>query len=131
MSYQLAAGHNNAAGLVVLQNILVSGKILGSRLSSIGSFVTGREIEYLDGTIQDDGFDAWEWTFNGLTIAEYAYFKTTFLAGARSGKVTAQTRLNEGAFVVRNATLTLPRSPRLVGEKYGDVVLSFTRGAAL
>lgn len=128
--YQLAEGYNNAAGYVEIEGVEVAGEDI-HHVSSVGTFGTARETTVIDGTVFDDGFDTWEWVIAGVSIDQYAYFSTTFLDGQRSGPVTVRTKMNDGTWVDRNATMTLPRRPSLQGFKYGGFVLSFTMGEAL
>lgn len=126
MPYALAEGYN-ALSLTNWDDITVDGASL-SHVTSLGTFATGREIETLDGVMHDDGFEEWQWLVVAMTPAELDYLSVTFLDGARSGPVTAETRKNNGVFVERNAIMTLPRLPILRGEKYSDVIIQFRRG---
>ncbi len=127
MAYKLAPGWNNVAGLIDLR-VIVSGLPLKSHATGLGTFRAGREIEGLDGITRDDGDDAWEWAFAVLLTSDIATIEDDILDGARSGPCTAETTNRYGAFVQRNAVLTLPQTFTQRGGKYADVIFKFIKG---
>jgi hypothetical protein len=128
MPYSLAPGFDNEAGFVEMIDILVDARRL-AHITSLGTYQTAREIDTLDGDVHDDGFITFTWTFEWLRPEEVAYMKTTFLSGERNGKVTVETRNEEGDFVQLNARLRLPKTYTLRGDNtYGPVVFTFNDG---
>lgn len=125
MPYGLIAGHDNTP---ILLTEIVSGEPLESHATSLGTFRAARELVALDGITYDDGTDTWEWTFAALLPSDIEAIETDVLNGARSGPVTVETRNRYGAFVVRNAILTLPATLSLRGVKFETVVFAFTQG---
>jgi hypothetical protein len=126
--YSIAAGWNATGSLVLITNIVVSTKYF-SPVQGLGMYDEGEARFKLGGLIDDVGYAQFEWFSTMLPTIHYAYLYTTLLSGARSGKVTARTRLNDGSWVNRNAYLTLKKRPgeSRVLETYTDLVWSFTR----
>jgi hypothetical protein len=130
MPYALAPGYNNAVGLISLTEI-VNGGPPDSHATGLGTFRAANEFVNFDGVAEDDGYDTWEWRFVSLTTTDIEEIEDTILNGARSGPVTVETRGRHGAWVQRNAILTLPQLLPLQGIKFGGVVLTFTLGEPL
>ena len=57
----------------------------------------------------DSGFSAITWQFDILTFAQYWWLYNTILSGARSGPVTAYTRVGNNPFTRMNTVMILPR----------------------
>lgn len=129
MAYSLGAGYN-AAVLTVIATITVTGQRL-AYITSLGTFQASREFIGLDQITQDDGDDTFTWTFEYMRPEETSYIKTTFLAGARSGRVTVETLNNNRVWVQENAILTLPPIYPLRGKYYGPVIFTFRGGVLL
>lgn len=131
MPYKLAPGWNNAAGFILLTEI-IDGEPMDSHASSLGTFRAAREIPGLDGITRDDGEDVWEWKFASLTTTDIQTIEEDILDGERSNQVTVETRNRYGAWVTRNAVLTIPailnRSD--ASPKFSAVIFSFTGGHA-
>jgi hypothetical protein len=128
--YQLAEGHDNAAGFVPMSTIFIEAQRL-AHITSLGSHQPARFIEGLDGISRPDGGDVFTWTFEWMSAAEVAYIKTTFLNGEYSGYVTVETLNSDGDWIEQNAILTLPFSYTLRGVYYGNVVFSFKDGVTI
>jgi hypothetical protein len=128
MPYSLAEGFD-ALSLTEIATILVDGEHF-AYITSLGTYQSERENVMLDGSVFDDGDDTFTWEFEFMRPSEVEHIQTTFLNGARSGQVTAETRDNYGDWVEVNAILTLPKSYTLRGEYYGNVIFTFTSAEA-
>jgi hypothetical protein len=129
--YALAATYNNAGAMDYIYEILVSGRPLFSSVSGLGKFIPGLEFIPLGGVVLDNGFKSWKWRSPAMSPAELDYLMLTYLAGERSGQVTARTKNNRGVWANYNAVLTFPNEFTLDGRYYVDVIWAFTRGVAL
>lgn len=128
-AYGLVAGWNNTP---VAISVIIDGEPTFTHASSLGTFRAAREFVGLDEITYDDGTDSWEWTFSAIPPSEIAIIEDDVLDGARSGPVTVETRNRYGAWVERNAILTLPAqlSRPDSWESFGPVVFTFTGGRA-
>lgn len=131
MPYQLAPGWNNAAGFVPLTEI-IDGESMDSHASSLGTFRAARELAGLDGITRDDGEDVWEWKFASLKQSDIETIETDILNGERSNNVTVETKNRYGAWVQRNAVLTIPATLNRsdASAKFSEIVFTFTGGHA-
>lgn len=132
--YGLAAGHNNAAGLVNLKTLVVSGipfpPVQANEFASPGQLV-----ERADGSVTFDGRPAVEWLLMAVDPVIYAYIRTTWCAGGYSGLVTVRTTLDGTIYANYNARLRVPVPTDLrMGDGAGwfdEVSLSFIRMEAI
>ena len=126
-AYGLIAGWDNTP---VALSVIIDGEPTFTHASSLGTFRAAREFVGLDEIVYDDGTDSWEWTFSALPPSDIETIETDVLGGARSGLVTVETRNRYGAWVERNAILTLPAqfSRPDSWESFGPVVFTFTGG---
>ena len=104
---QIAAGHNNAAGLVALESILVGNHYFYTPIFS-GQYAPGLFKQRADDLLYISGFPFTVWMFRVLWRDQFNYLQTTYCAGGYSGLVTIRTRLDdEAAFYNCNTTLKL------------------------
>ncbi len=109
--YQLAVGHNNAAGLVSIEGVLPTTDTRPFVAPTIrAGFTQGQMIVRADGTCTFVGFPTLIWTFSWLTFAQREYLRNTYCAGGWTGQVTVRTRLTAGgSYSNYNATMVLPQ----------------------
>jgi len=109
MTYQIASGHNNAAGLVDITSITPSGSSAFTAPQAYGSYRPGVQRVRADGAVYETGFAEAVWAFGVLFGAQYDYLYTTFAADATNGNaVTIATRNRNGDFANFNARIILP-----------------------
>lgn len=137
MTYKIASGHDNAAGLVDVTSITPSGSETFFPHVAYGNYSPGALRIRADGAVYETGFASTVWTFSVLLGAQYTYLYDTYQADATNGnKVTIATRNRSGAFANYNARIILPQraeleyrpDPRFV---FQDVEVRFARLEAL
>lgn len=137
MSYKIAVGHDNAAGLVDITSITPSGSTAFFEPQAYGAYRPGIRRVRADGTPYETGFAEAIWTFAVLWGAQYTYLYATYATDATHGnKVTIATRGRDGAFANFNARLLLPQRADLTyrpdsRHPFRDVEVRFIRLAAL
>lgn len=113
-SYQIASGHNNAAGLTALDPQPASDGILD-----------GVRIEALSGAVYADGAPYTIWRYPGLlSETQYGSLLTqTGLATARYAEVTVKTNASadRATWTNYNAIIVKPFNPRYRKGFYRDV----------
>lgn len=134
--YQIAAGHNNAAGLVNIGAITPSSGIPFPEPVARPNYTPGNHKIRLDGLDYVTGYAAHTWLMPFLDWRHYAYLQTTYCAGGYSGLVTIRTRYMSVAYANYNATLRIPTPDEIldknVGWGYNNLIpLTFTRLVAL
>jgi hypothetical protein len=109
--YRIAAGHNNTAGLVNVEDIAPPGDRAFYPPSAYSSYNVGAIRLRLDGTAYTAGMPSVEWLFDVMTRAQWRYLQDTYTVGgnSHSGKVTVRTRDMDGAYTNYNAVMILPR----------------------
>jgi hypothetical protein len=132
-SYSIAAGHNNAAGLVVVGLIVPSSHIAFFEPVARPSWNPGITRIRLDAMNYQAGYDSQEWLFQFMTFAHYAYFRTTYCGGGYSGKVTIRTRYQTASYFNANAIASLPLPSQLqsTGQGYQNVPVVMRKIIAL
>jgi hypothetical protein len=100
--YKLAAGHNNAAGLVAITSI-TDGTHAFVEPFGIGNFTRGIPRSRCNGTRGFAGAQASAWVFSFITLAQWNTLKTTY-----EGLVTVRLALGTTTFANYNASLILP-----------------------
>lgn len=128
--YALAAGHDNAGGLVFIQN-LVSFEGEGFAEPRIyGSYDPGTIKIRGDGMLHFSGFGMTAWQHDFITWEKDFYLRATFANGGYSGPVTLKTRADDPyVFPVFNAVVHFPKLSEL-RSKFGifeDYVVKYTR----
>lgn len=131
--YQIAAGHNNAAGLTNIESLVPSGNIAFPPPAARGNRNPGITRIRANGVATQSGYPAQVWRMVWLTYEQYAYLKTTYASGGYSAAVTVRTRFGSGDYANYNAVLNIPYESDLndVGWGYRDVSLTLTRMVAL
>lgn len=134
--YQLAVGHNNAAGLTNVETTIPSYQTHQTFFPrGRGMFDDGILRVRSDGLLYTAGFASFVWEVDVLEYAQWAYLQTTYTTGGNtySGQVTARTRLIGGTYANYNATMILPKPPdedkKFVAMR--NVEIRFTRAVAL
>lgn len=131
---KIAAGNNNAAGLVAIESITPSSDRPFYAPQSYGSYSPGEARVRADGTVTFSGFAAVEWRFSVLTLRQFAYLQDTYCAGGWSGLVTIRTRTDDPAtYANYNAVMVLPTFDDVNRQfkAFRDVTVRFNRLVAL
>lgn len=133
LDYQLAAGHNNAAGLVNVENMTSGGYTLHAP-TGLGTYSPGEEVVRGDGSITYDGQASVIWEFDLLEPTLLEYLSTTFCAGGYTGLVTVRTRTRSTGYANYNARMIVP-TPREIGKVealgFPKVEIAFVRMVAI
>lgn len=118
MSYEIAAGWDNEAGLVEI-----------AKQPRLVTMTPGRRQTAGDGLIYEDGFMTAALEYGFLTPAEYDALLTAFgLSSAASAKVTIALPQNEDrTFAHYNAIIIRPEAPRFERGLWLDVSFPLTR----
>lgn len=105
-SHQIAAGHNNAAGLTNIETLTDS---LGRRFKPVQDFMQfslGIPLIRGDGITVPTGQISFKWTSNLLYLEQWYYLYNTLLSNSLSGLVTVRTRqFQPSTYANYNATL--------------------------
>ena len=134
--YKIAAGNNNAAGLVNIGTITPSSGILFPEPVARPNYTPGVHKIRLDGLDYQAGYASHVWMMPFLDWRHYDHLRTTYCAGGYSGKVTIRTRYMLVSYANYNAILHLPPPDQIldknVGWGYNNYIpLTFTRLVAL
>ena len=104
---RIATGHNNTAGLMNLEAIVVDGEYFVA-VDDLGKWREGAPVLYGDGIGGVAGLPSTTWVSGHITLAHYHYLYTTLLGGSLSGRVTIRTRRYDPAsYANYNAVLTI------------------------
>lgn len=110
MTYSIASGHNNAAGLVAITSITPAGSTAFFAPQAYGTYRPGLRRVRADGAVYETGFAEATWTFRVMFGVQYDYLYTTYATDATNGnRVTIRTRNRNGTFANFNARLILPQ----------------------
>lgn len=102
-AYQIAAGHDNTAGL---QQIKL---LIGATPAGFGEHDDGLERIKPTGIVVFGGYEYFEWPFAGVELRVPMLLSNLFCAGTRTGYVTVQSYIDNPDIPYRyNATLKLP-----------------------
>lgn len=125
--YSLAIGWNNAAGYVVVKDVIVSTKQF-AHVQGMGKYSQGEKRNYIDGSIDFVGEKMFKWLITRLHVVQYTYLLGTINAGRQANKVTARTRFNDTTYYNTNAWMEIPETINLTRSfnYYLDVELTFT-----
>ena len=131
--YQIAAGNNNAAGLVNVETLADSGGNLLKPPRALGTYQAGEVVPTLSGSIAIVGsaFVVWNWT---VLSTQLAYLNTTYCAGIYTGLVTIRTVTTQyDTYANFNARMVIPQIAELQRTSYGfvDVPVRFVELEAL
>lgn len=132
--YQLAAGNNNAGGLVTIEGVVPSGGRPFPPLRMYGTYSEGVRKVRSTGTLFTSGFNTVAWSWSALTKGQFRYLQETYCSDGYSGLVTVRTQTDDpGVYANYNAIMTLPEhtSSRRRGPFFVDVVVVFSRLEAI
>ena len=131
--YKIAAGWNNAGGLVNIGTIIPPGNIRFFEPVARGNWNPGLRRVGLDGHVSTAGFRSQIWLIQSMTYAQYDYLLSTFCAGGFSGNVTVRTRFRTTGYANYNAILEVPAADELddTGRNYFSVRLLLKRLVAI
>lgn len=120
--YQIAAGHNNVAGFVYVENII--------RYPPDADLVPLPPVERvtLDQRYTNNGVVSIQWRWAGMSQTDLETLVDDYLAGdwyASDALVTIRTRKRGVTFGNYNATLKQPSFTQVTNTKVRDVVLQF------
>lgn len=112
--YKIAAGWNNAAGLVNVESLIVDTDTFAPPVAYM-AYNPGTVRVRADGQVYYSGFPSVVWRFTGLKRAMYYYLMTNYTTGGNtlSGKVTISTRNITGTHANYNAVMVLPAPPEV------------------
>lgn len=131
-NYQIATGHNNAAGLTLVTAITGSGLTAFVDVQGVGQATLGEKVVTVGGRTKRNGFSSTNWISGYLTVAQLAYLRTTYgEQSASGGLVTIKTTLDNVTFSNYNAVLDLPDPATLEYGIYNDATLGYNGGAFL
>jgi hypothetical protein len=132
-NYQIAAGWNNAAGLVNIGLIVPSSHIAFVEPIAKPNWNPGIQRIRLDGLSYSAGYSSQTWTLGFVTLQQYDYLLSTYTGGGQSGKVTIKTRYRNHAYANYNAIMSIPIPDELqaTGQLYQSVPVTFRKLVAL
>ena len=107
--YQIAAGNDNAAGLVSVETLIAPTSAYYIVAPTVrGGYTPGQNYVRGNGLLGTNGFARVNWHFSLMHYVNDVYFRLTYCAAGFSGLVTVKTRLfPSGAFANYNAVLTI------------------------
>lgn len=132
--YQIAAGNNNAAGLVNFETITPSGEPHFLAPQNFGHFDPGSFRIRGDGTVYIAGFGSTSWIIEAITKGQFRYLQTTYCGNSYSGLVTIRTRTDiVSTYSNFNAVMRLPKleEMRKVTSGFADCRIRFDRLVAI
>jgi hypothetical protein len=133
-SNAIAAGHNNAAGLVNIETIADSAGRRIKAVMDMKSWRFGVRKVGGNGVVKSQGIASFQWVSDVLWLEQYYYIYTTILSSAISAPVTVTTRkLVIGTYNNYNAILTIPDPADIPSENdhYLKFIWQFTEVTAL
>lgn len=134
--YQIAAGHNNAAGLVSVESHIAPTSAHYIVAPTVrGGYSPGQNYVRGNGLLGTNGFARVNWHHSLMHYENDVYWRLTYCSGGFSGLVTVRTRLfPTGAFAVYNAVLTIPHPVERDEDGFGrvdDYISALTRMVAI
>jgi hypothetical protein len=137
-NYQIAAGNNNAAGLVTLEGTQADAedypRTFGT-VRSYGFYDPGLQRVKPSGEKQFSGYPTTSWQLAVVTKAQEKYLRDTYCSGGYSGLVTVRTTTdnNDDSFANYNAVIWLPKLSEQdwVGRYSRNYVIQFRKMVAL
>lgn len=111
---EIAAGHDNIAGLTNIEGILVDSQYF-EPVNDLGKWSGGvGTLRGSDGVTVAQGFESTSWAVGRITVPQWYYLFSNILGGKRSGPVTIKTqRYNPGFYVYCNTILNIGDPPAL------------------
>lgn len=106
--YALAAGNNNAAGLVKVGLIIPSSHIAFDEPIALPNFNPGIRKIRMDQHVYITGYKYQVWIFGFITYIQMDYLISTYGGGGYSGDVTIKTRYRSGSYFNANAVIDIP-----------------------
>jgi hypothetical protein len=101
--YKLAAGNDNAGGLVLVTSITDANGVNYVMPQGLPYRFRGVRAIALNGVMNFIGFNSAEWLFSVMTLAQYAKMLSTY-----EGLVTIRHGQTSASFANYNAVLTMP-----------------------
>jgi hypothetical protein len=131
--YKIAAGYDNAGGLVNIGTIIPASNILFPEPIARPNYTPGQRNVRGDGRLYMNGSASQIWLMTRITFAQWDYAKETWCEGGYSGFVTIRTRYVVKTYSNYNAVLTLLSESELDGDGIGykNVPFTFTRLRAI
>lgn len=132
--FQIAAGYNNAVGLVNIESITPSTDWRAFTVpDGFASYSPGERKTRPDGIDYTRGYPTVTWNFAGITRKQYIYLRDTYCNDGLSGKVTIRTLKEDNTYANFNAVMHVPQLPELTRRlgSYEDCDIRFTRLVAL
>jgi len=126
--HQIAAGHDNAAGLVNIEDITDGSGYAFLFVRSVGQYVPGELVPTLNVSIAVLGVTKITWTWAALRTSQYEYLKDTYGGGGYTGLVTIRTTTTvKGTYANYNARMLLKPEAELqwFPPYYRDVAVDF------
>lgn len=131
--YKIAAGNNNAVGLVNIGSIVPSSHIAFIEPIARPNWNPGIQRIRLDALTYSAGYPSQAWVMGIVTFQQYDYLISTFCGGGQSGKVTITTRYRNHSYANYNAVLNvpIPDSFQSTGQGFQNLQLIFRKLIAL
>lgn len=132
--YAIAAGNNNAAGLVNFELITPSGEPRFLAPQNFGHFDPGAIRIRGNGTMYLAGFGSTSWVIEAITKGQFNYLQDTYCGSSYSGLVTIRTRTDQAdTYSNFNAVMRLPKlgDMRKVTSGFADCRIRFDRLVAI
>lgn len=131
---QIAAGHNNAAGLANIETLVDSAGRYFNPVKDLLNYSPGLPLIRGDGIVIYTGQISFTWETNLLWLEQWNYLYATLLSNSTSGLVTVKTRqYTTNTYANYNATLSIG-APNELQYKLGYIenfVWRFSRVTAL
>lgn len=132
---QLAAGNNNAAGLVAIQTITPTGAgQVFPPILNYGEYDRGERLTLADGSDFWRGYPAARWIFQVLPWLHARYLQETYCSNNYSGLVTVRLRTDDpDTYANFNAVMKLPKLIDLGRRRkvFIDYIVTFTKLEAI
>lgn len=130
---KIAAGNNNAVGLVNIGLIVPSSHIAFIEPIARPNWNPGIQRIRLDALTYSAGYPAQVWIMGIVTFQQYDYLLSTYCGGGQSGKVTVRLRYRNHAYANYNAVLhvPVPDTFQSTGQGFQNLQLLFRKLIAL
>lgn len=134
LPYAIAPGHNNAAGLTVIEGLAPFGGQAFKTFRGWSMYDPGQFIVMPTGMLYTSGFPSTQWVFSWMSDEQLYYFMTTYGNAGYSGLVTVATTTDiPNTLVTHNATMVIEKLPQQnpYFNQYLGGVIKFTRMVAI
>lgn len=112
LPYSLAPGHNNAAGLTVIEGLAPFGGLDFKTFRGWAQYDPGQFIIRGDGSLYISGYPSTQWDFAWISNDQLYYFMTNYGNAGYSGQVTVATASDiPDTLTVYNAIMTIDKLP--------------------